>query len=128
MAKITEEPVKISTPAYPSKVLQDLLSYGGFYISTIDGEDSIGEETICDVIVYGILSPCKTLVQGFLIDGDSLALPYGCLTTWEAGWDMWERLDVKKFMQENPFSCMDAKCYGFLTWLNDVVKSRWQVK
>lgn len=122
MAKITSTSVKIECPVYPKKVLEDLLSYGDFYISPIEGEDSLSMESCGDVIVYGIPSPDQTLVQGFLVDSDGLVLPYNCLTTWAANYTAWTRVDINEFMQMFPSSCMDEYFSDFKGWLNKVVE------
>lgn len=120
MAKVTEDSVTISSPVYPRKVLEDLLHHGDFYVSPIEGKDSLGMESCGDVIVYGILSEDRNLVQGFLVDADGLVLPYNCLTTWAANYSVWTRVDINEFMQMFPYSCIDDEfdhCKRRLQWL-----------
>lgn len=123
MAKITSTSVKISTPVYPHKVLKDLLANGDFYISPIEGEDSLGMAAAGDVIVYGIPSDDRSLVQGFLVDADGLVLPYNCLTTWAANYSAWTHVNINEFMQLFPSSCMDEYFSDFKSWLNKVVEA-----
>lgn len=123
MAKITDSSATISTTMYPRKVLDDLVAYGDFYIANVEGKNSIGMETCGDVIVYGLVNQSHDLVQGFLVDRDSLVLPYNCLTTWAAYGDEWKRVDINKFMQDNPSSRMDERFNHFLEWLGNTIET-----
>lgn len=123
MAKITKNSVQIKSPVYPHKVLKDLVYVGDFYIANIEGEDCLGNQTEGAVIVYGLLSDDHKLVQGFMVDSDGLVLPYECLMTWQSYEDTWKQVDINKFMQEFPYSCMDEEFNHFKQWLNKVVEN-----
>lgn len=123
MAKITKESIKTEYPVYSSKVLKDLLFHGDFYIANVEGEDAVGTETEEAVVVYGLVSPDHTLVQGFLVDSYGLVLPYNCLTTWAAYGDVWKRVDIHRFMSEFPYSDMNEKFDHFKRWFDEVVEA-----
>ena len=123
MAKVDANSVTISKPVYPKKVLQDLVTYGYFYISNVEGHGAVGTETEGNIFVYGIVNSDHTLVQGFLVDSGSLVLPCYCLTTWVAGVVVWKRVDIDEYMQENPNSSMDERFNQFLEWLGKAIET-----